>query len=220
MLIVTTWLWGKKYGPEYLARLRSGLARNIKQPYRLLILTDKVSAPDERLIPNIGLTKVIGCFARLRMFDPQWQSDNGMNEGDRIVQIDVDSIITGPLDPLFDRPEPFVILQGGNYQPCKFNGALWMLRAGSHPEIWNEFSLDAAAQVPFHEFPDDQGWLWAKIPDAPGWKTGPSSGCYVYQKPGWTTAQSLPQGARYVTFAGKKRPDLVTHLDWVAENWR
>lgn len=209
MLHVTTWLWGDKYSPDYLDKLRAGLARNIAQSYRFEVIR-----------PTGRLTEIKGCFARLQMFDPEWQKARGIQDRDRIVQMDVDSIITGPLDPLFDRQEPFVILQGGNYQPCKFNGALWMLRAGAHPEIWSEFSLDAAAKVPYHEFPDDQGWLWHHLPDAPGWQTGPSSGCYVYQKPGWPTGEQLPDGARFVTFAGKRRPDQITHLDWVKEHWQ
>lgn len=219
LLVITTWLWGSKYGPEYLARLRSSLARNIKQPYRFIVLTDNVTEPGQRPIPDIELTKVRGCFARLRMFDPNWQAAMDIGSGDRIVQMDVDSIITGELDPLFDRSEPFVILQGGNYQPCRFNGALWMLWAGVHPDIWSEFSLDAAGKIPYHEFPDDQGWLWAKLPDAAGWQTGETSGCYVYQKPGWNTRENLPECARFVTFAGKRRPDQITHLDWVKESW-
>jgi hypothetical protein len=37
---------------------------------------------------------------------------------------------------------PFVILHGGNASnPCPFNGSLFMLRAGAHPEVWGDFSL-------------------------------------------------------------------------------
>ncbi len=219
MLHVTTWLWGDKYGPHYLDRLRAALARNIKQPYRFIVLADKITSTDGRPIQDIELTKVKGCFARLRMFDPQWQFIREIKEDERIVQIDVDSIITGELDPLFDRDEPFVILQGGNYQPCPYNGALWMLRAGAHPEVWSDFSLEAASTISYHEFPDDQGWLWHKLPNAAGWQTGPTSGCYVYQKPGWKTGERLPDGARYVTFSGKRSPDKIAHLDWVQRHW-
>jgi hypothetical protein len=87
--------------------------------------------------------------------------------------MDLDLVVTGPLDALFDRPEPFVILQGVNaVNPCPFNGSLWMLEAGYRPDVWHEFSPELAAKVPFHEFPDDQAWLADMIPDAAGW--GPS----------------------------------------------
>lgn len=220
LLVITTWLWGSKYGPEYLARLRSSLERNIRQPYRFIVLTDNVTEPGQRPIPDLELTQTRGCFARLRMFDPKWQAEMEIGDGDRIVTVDLDSVITGELDPLFDRPEPFVIAQGGNYQPCRFNGALFMLRAGAHPEVWSDFSLDAAAKVPFHEFPDDQGWMWHKLPDAAGWECGVDSGVLVFKKPGWPEGDALPDGARYVTFAGWRDPGKFTHLDWVREHWR
>lgn len=213
MLHFVTWLWGDKYSHDYLTKLEAGLKRNVKQPYRFIIARPKTEE-------DFKLTSIPGCFVRLQMFSAKWQSENGIAPGERVVQIDIDSILTGKLDPLFDRPEPFVILQGANHQPCRFNGCLSMLRAGSHPEIWECFSLEAAQKIPYHTFPDDQGWLWHHLPDAAGWQTGSSSGCYVYQKPGWITGEKLPIGARYVTFAGKRRPDLIAQLDWVKEHWR
>lgn len=211
-LVVSTWVWGDAYGPEYISRLEAGVARHLKQPYRFAVF--RPQAEDEYL------TAIKGCFARLRMFDPAWQVANGINEGDRLVTIDLDTVLTGPLDPLFSRPEKFCILQGGNRNPCQFNGSLQMLRGGAHPEIWTDFTLEAARKVPFYQFPDDQGWLWHKLPKAAGWRTGKSSGCYVFQKPGWPGGESLPVGARYVTFAGWRDPSRFAHLDWVKEHWR
>lgn len=228
MLTVCTWLWGDKFGPDDARKLASGLARNLKTPHRFLVVTDRperfVDASIEALeIPlrDRSLTSIKGCFARLRMFDPAWQRSAGID--DRVIGIDLDTVITGPLDPVFDREEPFVIMQGGNASnPCPFNGALILLRAGAHAEVWSDFNLDAAQQIPYFSFPDDQGWLWHKIPDAPGWKCGASTGVYVYQKPGWPggKAQSgLPEGSRLVTFINR-HPSQFTHLDWVQEHWR
>lgn len=222
MLAVCTWKWGDKFGLDDVAKLAAGLRRNLKQPHRFICFSDRrfsLEGVEDGIIQDIALTKVRGCFARLRMFDPVWQ--RGWCSG-RLVCIDLDTIITGPLDLLFDRPEPFVITQGANaVNPCPFNGALMMLRAGAHPEVWSDFSLDAAKKIPHHEFPDDQGWLHHKIPDAAGWKVGPEHGVYVYQKPGWPGGKAetkLPDGARLVTFINKTPRDVV-HLDWVKEHW-
>jgi hypothetical protein len=150
-------------------------------------------------------------------------------QDDQIVNIDLDTVITGPLDPLFDRPEPFVIMQKGNASnPCPFNGALMMLRAGAHPEVWSDFSLEAAAKTAHYEFPDDQGWLWHKLPKAAGWKCGPETGVFVFRKPGWPSfdrkmkrgGDDLPKGARLVTFSGGRSPAKYEHLDWIKANWR
>jgi len=212
-------LWGSKFSEDDVARLRAGLKRHVRQSHRFVVVTDRIG--DEFVaIPDLYLTKAKGCFARLRVFDPEWQRSIGVNEGDRLVCIDLDTVVTGSLDDTFDRPEPFVIMQGGNAtNPCPYNGALILLRAGTHPNVWRDFSLEAAAKVPFYSFPDDQAWLAHKVPDAPGWETGPGTGIYVYRKPGWPTgSDALPAGARLVTFINRTPRELM-HLDWIQQHW-
>lgn len=233
MLVISTWLWGSKFCADDVVKLAAGVKRHLKQPHRFLCIGD-----DIRRLPrdmgatviwadDVPLTEQKGCYARLRMFDPAWQRYLGIE--DRVVNIDLDTIITGPLDPLFDRPEPFVIMQKGNASnPCPFNGALMMIRSGAHPEVWSDFSVEAASKVAFYEFPDDQGWIWHKMPNAAGWKCGPESGVYVFRKPGWPSfdrkmargGDELPEGARLVTFSGGRSPLKYKSLPWVQEHWR
>lgn len=150
----------------------------------------------------------------------------GFDPGDRIVQIDVDTIITGSLDSLFDRDDDFVIMQGGNASnPCPYNGAMWMQRAYTNEHIYSDFSLTAAAKIPYDSFPDDQGWFAHKLPNAAGWKCGRDTGVYVFRKPGWPSfvdasiGDDLPRGARLVTFSGRRTPEGFKHLDWVKRHW-
>jgi len=222
-LTITTWLWGAKYSIVDVRKLRDGLKRNLKQPFRfILVSNEKLPAIDnvEQIpIVDIELTKIKGCFTRLRMFDPQWQ--RRFNMRGRIVCSDLDTVLTGPLDAVFDRPESFAILQGANsLNPCKFCGALMMLRAGEHADVWSDFSLEKAKSVPFHEFPDDQGWLWNKLPDAAGWQAG-KNGIYAYCKPGWPGgwAAPLPRDARLVTFNGWRSPSRFNYVPWIRANW-
>lgn len=226
-LIVTTWLWGKKYGVDDLRKLAAGVKRHLGEPYRFLCLTDDLSREpvdgiDYRPISDPRLLDHKGCLARLRMFDRQWQRILEIREGDRIVCMDLDSVVTGPLDPLFIRPETFMILQGANASnPCPFNGSLMMLRAGWHWYVWSEFSLDRLHRIVCHEFPDDQGWIWDRLPTASGWKAGAQSGVYAFQKPGWPKgSDDLPADARLVVFPGWRDPSKFTHLSWVKEHWR
>lgn len=248
MLTIVTWLWGNKFSWSDVLKLASGIRRNLKQSHVFICFTEErrilgvvkqgrqeVEVDGVRVddIRDWRLLSEKGCFARLRIFDPQWQAEIQrchVSSGiDRLVCVDLDTVITGPLDPLFDRPEPFVIMQHGNASnPCPYNGALMMLRAGAYPEVWNDFSLEAASKIPFYEFPDDQGWLWHKIPNAAGWKCGVESGVFVFHKPGWpgwkstrdsTPNDALPQGARLVTFSGWRNPKRFSHLDWVKEHW-
>src|SRR6188768_1306801 len=139
MLHICTWRWGDKYGSEYVHRLEAGVARNLKQEHRFCVFR-----PEDE---DDHLTKIKGCFARLRMFDPEWQSTNGMQPGDRVVCMDLDSIVIKELDPLFNRADNFCILTGANSSnPCPYNGSLWMFRAGYRPDVWREFNLEAAAK--------------------------------------------------------------------------
>lgn len=210
-LIVSTWRWGQKYPASYVEKLARGVARNLKQDYRFVVFH-----PSE---DDAGLTEIPGCFARLRAFDPAWQRLNGIKPGDRLVCLDLDLIVTGPLDALFDRPEDFVILQGANSSnPCPFNGSMWMLRAGYRPDVWSEFSIEAAGKVPFHAFPDDQAWFHHMMPDAAGWKAG-ENGVYAFGKPGWPGGVDLPPHARVVAFPGHRDPAQFVHLDWVKRHW-
>jgi hypothetical protein len=211
-LVIVTWQWGSKYDPSYAERLRAGVARHLKQDHRFLVIV-------QTFREDQYLTEIRGCFARLRMFDPAWQAHQGIAEGDRLVCMDLDMIITGPLDPLFDRPEPFVILQKVNAaNPCPFNGSLWMLRGGYRPDVWRDFSIEAAAGISFHEFPDDQAWLAGKIPDAGAW-TG-EHGVYAFGKRGWPGGDNLPANAAVVAFPGYRDPSQFTHLPWVKKHWR
>lgn len=228
-LTVCTFFWGGKYEVEYVKRLARGVRRHLQQPYRFVVITDDVmgkgvasivSEPAHGAWPieDPELTEVPGCFARLRLFDPVWQGKRGITG--RIVCIDLDAIVTGPLDPLLNRAEPFLILKGANSaNPCPYNGSLWMLRAGYRPDVWTDFSLDVAARMPFYEFPDDQAWFHHKMPNENGWKAGPHSGVYAFKKPGWPNGDDLPKDARLVCFPGRRDPSQFTHLKWVREHW-
>ncbi len=223
MLVIATWLWGDKYDVSYVTKLAAGVKRHLQQPHRFLCMTERerdVTFPDgieRHAIKDPELTGR-GCFARLRMFDVGWQRNRGID--DRLVSLDLDAILVRWLDPLFDRPEPFVILKGANTQnPNPFNGSVFMLRAGAHPEIWDDFSVDEASKVPYFAFPDDQNWFHHKIPDAAGWQCGPESGIYAFGKNGWPKGEGLPSDARIVAFPGWRDPGKFTHLDWVKANW-
>lgn len=231
MLKIVTWWWGDKYGPEYLVRLANGVQRHLKQDYQFICVTDKPETEMDFIpayfdycgIPQgvRHLTKMQGCLARLCMFSPEFQAGIGAEIGDRIVCMDLDLIVTGPLDEIFDRDEPFVILQGANsINPCPYNGSLFQLRAGYRPDVWTDFSLKAAKDVPHYSFPDDQSWFAHKLKRSAGWQAGPQSGVLAFKKPGWPKGDDLPKNARVVAFPGFRDPAQFQHLDWVQTHWK
>lgn len=220
MLTVCTWLWGDKYGTDDVAKLASACRRHIRQPFRFLCITDDLNRTPDGVEPwfirDLELTGVKGCFARLRMFDPEWMA---WHDVDRLLSLDLDVVVTGELDPLVDRPEPFLILQGANASnPCPYNGSMMLIRVNCHPGVWSDFSLDKAKQIPYFEFPDDQAWIAHKVKNAAGWKAG-ENGVYAFHKPGWPKGDDLPKDARIVVFPGWRSPEKFKHLGWVKENW-
>ncbi len=228
-LLISTFLWGQKYDLDYVRKLSAGVARHLEEPHRFVLFTDDFYRKDLAglkdvevwpIIKDLHLLDVKGCFVRLRLFDPEWQRMIGVKDGDRLASMDLDVVVTGNLFPLFHRPDQFLILQGANSaNPCPYNGSVWMVRAGYRPDVWTDFSLEAAAKVPHYEFPDDQAWLAHKLPGAAGWKVGAPSGIYAFQKPGWPNGDELPADARMVVFPGWRDPSKFSHLPWVQEKW-
>jgi hypothetical protein len=213
-LVISTWVWGDKYADYYVSRLQAAIRKHLRRYHRFIVL--KPPPGDEQLWK--------GCLCRLRMFDPMFQRSNGIDVGDRLVCLDLDLVVTGPLDDLFDHVSTFTILQGANASnPCPYNGSVMMLMAGQHADVWSDFSLEEIARrVPrsMSEIHDDQGWLAYKLPGAAAWRVGSDSGIYAFKKPGWPPGDDLPSDARIVCFPGSRDPSQYTHLKWVREHWR
>lgn len=221
-LAVITWLWGTKYSPRDAARLARQVRKNFRAAHTFYLFTDAV--PNTVSLPGVVVRQIKDldlcdrpCFCRLRMFDPDWQKENGFT--DWIASLDLDLVITGPLDEVLKPKNDFMILTGVNaINPNPLNGSMMMLKAGAHPEVWRDFSLQAAGEIKFHEFPDDQGWIWHKLPNASGWKPG-AQGVYAFQKPGWPVGYALPEDANVVAFIGKRKPENYVSLPWVKKYW-
>jgi hypothetical protein len=223
-LDIITWMWGDKYGMRDIVRLFKAVKNNLRLDHRFHVFSD----PDFPHLEGYGIQahKIEdphlmdrSCYCRLRMFDPRWQQRHAMHG--TIVSLDLDVVITGTLDPLFTTSNTFMILQGANAtNPCPFNASVMLLKAGYHSEVWDGFTVEKAATVPFYDFPDDQGWIWSKLPQAAGWPVG-KSGIYAFQKPGWPKGNNnaLPVNARIVTFIGYRKPEQFTALPWVRKFW-
>lgn len=226
MLHIVTWLWGTKWPAEYAQKLFSSITRNLEQPHQLVLMSDVMErngADAVHLIneaDNQYLDK-LGCLVRMRMFDKGWQERIGAHPGDRIVNIDIDCVITGSIDHLFAGDDEFRIMQGYNStNPCPFNGSLWMFRAGERHDVWEDFSLEAHKKfnVPIHAIADDQGWLHHKFPNAKSYT--PKDGVYCFHKKTWPPGSTeLPKGACLVAFPGRS-PESFQHFGWIKENWK
>lgn len=131
------------------------LSRNLRLPHTLYCITDDPTGLDERIVyfpiwPANGL----GRCRRLRIFD------SGMRYffGERILQLDIDCIITGNITPLVERseslvmwksvPETKVSVKTGISKPNPENGvgayntSMILMDTGVMPEIWPMYCED------------------------------------------------------------------------------
>jgi hypothetical protein len=227
---VLTFLWGARYTTEYVDRLADAVRRNMDIPYRFVCAVDErrtfKTDVQQVIMPNLDLAEIggpndrPGCLPRLRLFDPLWQRQLGIDPGDRVMVLDLDIVIVGKLAPLFDRPTEFTILQGVNYHDGKFNGSVWTTTGGYRPDVWSDFSVEACENIPNHGFANDQAWLEYKLAAVAGAYTPAADGVYAIAKPGWPKQQPhAPANARIVAFPGARDPAQFTHLPFVRRHW-
>ena len=181
MITVACVEWGnyEGRGEEYVAKLRSMVARNLKQPYRF-----------ECLRLDIGLT---GWWNKVALFRP------GQFEG-RVLYLDLDCVITGSLDELVER-KGIIHLRDWGWTKNDYGSGVMVWDAGEHAEIWSRFTPDVPKQ-----YRGDQDWLthlggWAALPAPPvlcsyryHCKSGPPKGCAVVSFHGAPKPHSITTG--------------------------
>lgn len=194
------------------------MARMIKRhyhgPLRIVCLTDDeegITDPDVEIyqlwndyahVPNPSGRRNPSCYRRLRLF----ANRPGDFLGSRFVALDLDMVIVDDITPLFNPGADFKIWRSGTWNP--YNGSLFMLEAGSRPDVWKDFDpirspRDALAGGCRGS---DQGWIAHKLgPNEKTW--GMEDGVYslnidIREK----GLRTLPEGAKMVICHGSIDP--------------
>lgn len=236
MLHVVTWKWQSDYRHKFLSEHVNILERAVRRSYsydlRFVTVTDDpVGIEGETFplwrdfgdIPNPhGKREYPSCFRRLKLFDRATQEEMGIAYGDRIVSLDLDTVIIGDLDGLWDRYDPFVGWAVKNrFHDRVYNGSMWMLRAGQFEEVWETFdpvrSPSEANRAGY--LGSDQAWMsYVLGPDQAGW--GQEDGVYTRMQA--SQIGGLPRDARIVMFHGAVKPwDAAEngHPAWISKYW-
>lgn len=172
-------------------------------------------------LPNASGAHLPSCYRRLRLFDPATQEAMGIAEGERIVSLDLDAVVVGKLNGLFDRPDAFVgWAVRGSHHPRVYNGSMWMLRAGAHPEVWTTFNPESspkrAAAAGYRG--SDQAWMTYRLNHCVGWTA--ADGVYSYHLD-VRGRPDLPPNARIVMFHGRVKPWMAwADVQWVRALYR
>lgn len=152
MLTVVAWKWSSLFGPEYVNRLRSMLARNLRLPHELVCVTDDPRGidPEVRIVAMpLEHAHTPRCRRRLWHF----ASERAADLGERILAIDLDVVILSDITPLIDRPDPVVCWRVGYANV--YTGSFVLFNAGALDGLWRAYRDDP------DRFPAATGELYA-----------------------------------------------------------
>jgi hypothetical protein len=208
------------YTAHHVNVLQAMLARHYRRPHRLICVTDQPAGINCETLPLWDTHRELGgCFTRLFMFSAEARE----LFGPRFVCIDLDCVITQDISDLFDRPEDFVInsynpIPGSIHPDQHYNGALYLLKAGSRCQVWNTFDPETSVQRiqnnPHACIGSDQAWIRLCL-DKGEARFGNADGVYEARQVG----PDLPREARIIFFAGARDPSL-SKWPWVKYYWR
>jgi hypothetical protein len=220
VITVMTWLWKQpqsrtEYTAGHVNVWAAMVARNLSMPQRLACVTDMPEGVD----PAVTIIRPPGdfegmqtprwtngrpsCFRRLAMF----RRDAAAIFGKRFVSMDLDCVVGGRLDPLFDRREDLVIFKG-TMPGRPYNGSMVMMRAGCRPHVYDDFTEAGAVEAGQKYVGSDQAWMAHRLgPDEPTWDE--ADGVYWYG----SRPHRLDPKPRLVFFPGQMKPWTAARVD-------
>lgn len=235
-LTVVCWRWRpdpgyrSKFAPETVNVLRAMVKRHYRHEHEFVCVTDdpKGIDPDIRIVPlwndfadvpsPFGV-KNPSCYRRLRAF----ARDIGDVFGPRFVSLDLDCVIVGDLDPIWNRSEDFIIW-GDTNPKTDYNGSMFMLTAGARPTVYESFDPKTSPVKAMRagKFGSDQGWISYCLGGNEA-KWTKADGVYSFRNDvRYAGRLDLPKGARIVFFHGDVDPwkPLGQKHEWVRTHYR
>jgi hypothetical protein len=219
MLSVVVWKWHKpgyrsKFDGAAVNTMRNMVARHYPEPHRFICVTDDPTGIDAGIetyplgdlyldLKNPTWSWGPNCYPRLQAFAPEFEQVAGR----RFVSMDLDTVITGDLRPLWNRPEDFVIYASVQAKNA-YNGSMFMMTAGSRRKVWDEFDpkTSPAASNAAGNTGSDQGWIQYILGRQEAIWTA-HDGIFAYR---WDCLKArrggLPPNCRMVVFHGKYDP--------------
>lgn len=198
------------------------LAKHCGVPFRVVCVTDMRDGLDRRIEVVSPPVKDDGPMAALALAAPRcyrrlwnWSREARAALGERILALDIDTVLLRDITPLIERPEDLVVWR---YHGIVMGGA-YLLRTGTHPEVWEQFDFTRSPVqlAERHYRPSDQGWLNYALPrDTPVWDEG------LHLLVRQNADEPPPESARLVSFGGVPKPwsrDAEKRYPWLAAHY-
>lgn len=200
---------GGDYTPEYVRKLRDGVAKHLTIPHRFVCLSD-VPVPCERIEMQHDWP---GWWSKIEMFRP------GVITGPTLY-LDLDTIITGNLNQVASIPYDFAMLnirakdiKIGN------SGAMWFRKP--FPHVYERFAQKPRHWIDYHvanahdRYMGDQAFISDSFDDIPKLHHALPGFflSYKYDR----LQERVPKDCSVVCFGGKPRPHEAG--GWVKQAW-
>jgi len=223
------WRYRSTYAPATVHTLRRMVADHYAGPHRFVCVTDDPRGlegietfPIWRQGLNIKPPEGMNwpsCYVRLRAFSTEAREWFG----DRYVSLDLDTVITGDLAPLFERPEDFVIWNETDWPGVQhYNASIWLHTPGTRAQIWERFDPARSPREAFRAGGrgGDQAWISHVLGPGEAVFT-PEQGVLSYRRHVEAAGGRLPAHARIVNFHGVVDPwsAAAQALPWVREHY-
>ena len=192
---------GNKYGPEYVNKLEKMVKKHTKHEYEFVCLTDDYNDLKCQHVFPVG-THLQGWWSKLVLFKP-----HPVLKDKRILYIDLDTVIVGNIDFLFEYKGPFCILN--DFWAPGYNSSVMSIEPVGWT-IYKDFHIDM-----IDKYTGDQDYITEMVSIADIWQ-GVAPGRIGSYKA--DQLQNGPKDFSLVCFHGDPKPHTFTE-GWVRDAW-
>lgn len=209
------------YTAEWVNRLWSGLRRWRSGAMRLVCFTDQPKGIRAEVETRPLLDRTLETWwHRMPLFDPE--VGRSIADGAPFTNIDLDTVIVGPLDWIGQVDAPFVGVRdwGASH---RLNGGLWTLTPGAYASVWTAFS--AAREDIQRRWRTDDAWIGTAFPAPAFYQDAFPGRIWSYkwghlgELKGAEPLQECPVGASVIAFHGKPKPSDLPADHWARRVW-
>lgn len=219
LTVAAVWT-GSKYEPAYVQRLFNMVHRHLPE-HEKVCLTDHRQSELPLGVRRVDVTpdKLPGWWAKMRLYDPVWRTDQ------RVIYLDLDTVIVGDISPLSTMTDPlsicgsFTRAAGHPTWPCRYGSCAQVINPSLDDMIWRRFSAKRAEIMARCGGFGDQMAVEELYPSATILQGVMPRGFFLDRRGLMANRIIQPAETRVVVFGGQVRPHNCG-VKWAQDAWR